>query len=153
MHNMKKLVAFAAIAMLGTSAAFAGSLAVPFFLDDGNAPLNGSPFPNTGSATFIALKNNTAQNITVSINYFNSQGVSATPTNNSFILKAGTVLSFRPVANDSTAEATVVPNMTSGTSGSATITWTTVNNANDIQGRLVEYLTGRSHAYLLPPGQ
>ena len=151
---MKKLVLVAAVMVVGAGSAFGSSLAIPWFLD--NAPSDGSFPPRSGSASYIAITNNTDQDIVAAVTYFDSAVTKspATPANNTFILRARQTLSFRPRGDDPITEvgATVVPNMT-GTlnAGSATISW--VGGPSDIQGRLVQSQSdGGTFAFLLPPG-
>jgi len=146
---MKKIAILTAMMMVGTGAAFAASLTVPFFLDSGAA--NGALTPTTGSNTFIAVKNNTTADITVNVYYTKADGSDTTPAENSFTLLASQVLGFRPGADDTAAEGpgAIVPNSTFNR-GSARFEW--VGSASDIQGRLAEYQSNGSFSYLLPPG-
>ena len=146
---MKKIAILTAMMMLGTGAAFAASLTVPFFLDSGAA--SGTLTPTAGSNTFIAIKNNTGDDIIVEVVYTKNDGTDATPALNSFTLAASQTLGFRPFADDAVGEGpgAGVPNATFNR-GSAKFTW--VGDPSDIQGRLAEYQTNGSFSYLLPPG-
>lgn len=156
---MKKFVFMGALTLVCAGVAFAGSLNVPFFLDD--APSDGAFPPSAGTASFIAIHNNTASGLVCAITYTRANGDPKTPTPNTFLLPANSTWSFRPVGNDGATEGsgTAVPNMALQTgdpeAGSATITWT--GGANDVQGRLsaVRSTTGGgdSAAFTLPPGQ
>jgi hypothetical protein len=151
---MKKVVMVAAAVLVGV--AFAGSLNVPFFLDNGGGGLP----PATGTAGFIGVHNNTGADILANVQYISSTGV-ALPTvsgSNTFLIPANGSVSWRPVADDSTTEGpqgAAVPNMDPGAlpkAGSAVISWPNPG-AQDVQGRYVEFTsTGSSNAYLLPPG-
>ena len=156
---MKKMITLVVLGALGAGFAFAGSLNVPFFLD--NAPSDGSFPPSTGTASFVAIHNNTDSAIVLSVTYRTDAGLQRTPTPNTFSLPANTTYSFRPVGNDSATEgpATAVPSMTQVTgdfaAGSATISWIG-GTAQDVQGRLTAVRStangGDSFSFTLPPG-
>ena len=125
---MKKTV-IAAGAMLVAASAFASSIAVPFFVD----------WAAIGSRGFIGLKNNTSQNIEISIFYRDNLGQNRTPgsilgnlgadfvTNqgnpvpagsynsdpdNTYVLQANAAIAFRPAADGGGEGAGgAVPNM------------------------------------------
>lgn len=157
--RMKKLMFLGAMTLVCAGVAFAGSLNVPFFLDD--APSNGSFPPSAGTASFIAIHNNTSSGLVCAIRYTRANGDDKTPAANTFVLPANSTWSFRPVGDDSTTEGVgaAVPNMAlqSGDppAGSATISWT--GGANDVQGRLTAVRAtsggGDSASFTLPPGQ
>ena len=148
---MKKLALFAGVVMLGAGVAFASSLNVPFFLD--RAPNDGTFPPSANEGSYIGIHNNLSVDLEVAIQYFDNNANDATPANNTFTLPANSTYSFRPVGDDPTVEgpAAAVPNITTGKSGTATLTW--VGGPNDIQGRLVQTNSaGNTFSFLLPPG-
>lgn len=154
---MKKLALVAGVLTLGAGVAFASSLTVPFFLD--NAPVPFNTATGNQQAAFIALHNNLSVDIEVSVDYFDAGGDGTvdqqTPSPNTFNLPANATFSFRPVADDSGAEASgaVVPNMPGGEkAGTVIVSW--VGGSADIQGRMFEIRPGASigAAYLLPQG-
>ena len=145
------------------SVAFASSLAVPFFLDNGG---NGWPIPD-GTGGFIGIKNNTDREIQVGVEYTQANGDDRTDrtVTNTFPLGAGVAVSWRPLADDPVeGSGQAVPNMTPwipGTNtpaGSARISW--VGLPSDIQGRYQQVtatdnsgvVTYDAMGYLLPPG-
>lgn len=154
---MRKFAAVAAVMVLGAGVALASSLNVPFFLD--NAPADGAVPPTSGTKSFIALHNNLSVAIEVAVDYFDAGGDGTvnqqTPSPNTFILPANATFSFRPKANDPTAEAAgaAVPNMPGPeNAGSAVISWT-VGGDQAIQGRASQVNPSSGQmAFLLPPG-
>ncbi|MEK7793999.1 MAG: hypothetical protein AAB353_05700 [Candidatus Hydrogenedentota bacterium] len=155
---MKKTVLFVGVMVLGAGIALASSLTVPFFLD--RAPSDGSFPPSSLEASYIALHNNTASSIVVTVDYYdagqNGTVDHQTPVPNTFLLPANATYGFRPVGNDPTTEVNgvIIPNMPGGEqAGTATLTWASTNPA-DIQGRLLQIGPGTTASmYLLPPGQ
>ena len=155
---IRKVGTLTLVAFLGAGAAFAGSLFVPWFLDNGSTGTLGIPtVPGTASA-FITITNTTASPITCTIFYHLPTGEDVTPASNTFTLQAYSAVSFRPAVDDSGAGGTegpasiLVPNMASGNKGSARMTWSG-GTAKDIQGRVAQILSGgHALAYLLPEG-
>lgn len=157
---MKKLVILGAVAVVAVGAAFAASINVPFFLDNGGT---GFP-PASGVAAFIGLHNNTGSPIVCEVTYISDLGVDLTPDANTFTLGANASVSWRPAANDPGVEGggAAVPNLkvvNDGggnpiVAGSATISWAGTGT-NDIQGRIANYSASgfaNSDSYLLPAG-
>ena len=144
---MKKVLLVAL--MLGASVAFASSLCVPWFVD--NAPVGaGYPPQLKGTMTLVYLHNNTAADITCTIAYFTSSGVSIGPAapDNTFVVPIASSVGFRPVRYDPSTSpggqessvAVAIPDRPMGTeggndnkkNGSIKIEWAGANT--DIQG-------------------
>lgn len=161
---MKRYAFIASVMVLGAGMALASSLNVPFFLDtapsDGNFPPSPDGNGNTTFATFVALHNNTSDDILVEVDYFDAgQDGSVdhqTPTNNTFSLPANATWGFRPVGDDAATEVGNagfnIPNMPGGeTAGSATLSW--AGGPAAIQGRAFQIdSAGNTFGFLLPPG-
>lgn len=161
---MKKLVVIATVMVIGTGAALAASLNVPFFLD--NAPADGLFPPTTNTKFFIGLKNTTGGAIVITIAYQDASGADQTGItgNTTFSLGAGESISYRPGVSDPGVDSgnattknvvrlkTVVNGGPASRAGAAIFTWT--GGANDIQGRGVQIdcCGSGSFAFLLPPG-
>lgn len=168
---MKKLGILAATMALCTSV-YASSLAIPWFVDNA-AVANGIPGKTNGVTGIIVLKNNTTDDVTASIVYYNAEGTELGPfaPNNTFEIPALASVSFRPVANDPSTTAggqesdpagTSIPNRptTDGKkNGSATISW--AGGSSDVQGIVTYFQTATaasgetvtfSYGTLLPPG-
>ena len=148
---MKKL-AVAALALTVASVAFASSLAVPFFLDNGvGAPLT------AGNAGFIGIVNNTSDPIAMSVYYRDSDLVNRTPAMNSFTLGANAQMAWRPATEHAGSEGPGVGvpdlnNLGDKRGGSAILAW--VGDPTNVQGRYYQVRANGAFAmYLLPPGQ
>ena len=144
---MKKFIVMALLVAV-SAGAFASSLAVPWFYDA--APDGAGYPPSEGSATYVALKNNTDEALTCQILYYEPDGTEQDAVN-TFAIAPSAAISFRPKGTDG-AEGTgsVVPNADNG-AGSATIKW--VGEASDVQGRLIQVESTSDMAmYLLPQG-
>ena len=164
---MKKLSIIAITLMIGTSMAFASSLAIPWFAD--NAPVdNGIPGASPGTTCLVVLKSNVvdadtgtpeADPIVCWITYYNAAGDDLGPAapDNTFAINPLSALSFRPVQDDpggSVAGGTsggqeggqgvLVPNrprdVDTKKNGSAVIEW--VGEATDVQGQIAFLTTG-----------
>ena len=179
---MKKLSIIAITLMVGTSMAFASSLAVPWFSDNAQAG-NYIPGINDGVTSLITLKSNVTTPLVLEIAYYNAGGDYLGPDApaNTFMIAPLSAMSFRPVATDpgTTAggqeggQAVLVPNGPRDTvvgdpplpdtkkNGSATITWS--GGDSDVQGQVAYFQTSKSkqggsepitfsYAHLLPPG-
>ena len=148
---MKKL-AVATLALTVASVAFASTLAVPFFLDNGA----GTPL-SSGNAGFIGIVNNTGENIAMSVYYRDSDLINRTPAMNSFTLGANAQMAWRPAIADAGSEGpgVGVPDMNNlgdKKGGSAIMAW--IGGAQDVQGRYYQKGSDGSFGlYLLPPGQ
>jgi len=136
---MKRFALIGVTGLVIAGTALAGTLSVPFFLDNAPDTWSGG-WPTTNrTATFIGLKNNTGSTITVTVTYTDNDGTDATPSPNTFNLLAGQGISYRPCIDDSVQEdanARLVPNKTGATAGSSVYTWTGANS--DITIRLYE---------------
>ncbi len=147
---MRKFVSLVAVALLA-GVALAGSVHVPFFLD------NAAPGATEGTQSFIGLKNTTSSDILCTVSYRLQDGTDVTPAANTFVLPANSAVAWRPGQNDPDAEGTrgnSVPDMV-GTvyNGSATISW--AGASTDVQGRVaVIRFSGNtdSSMYTLPSG-
>jgi hypothetical protein len=150
---MKKLLFVSVIALSFVGLAVASSLSVPFFLDNGST---GQIVPETGTASFIGLKNNTAAGITVTVTYRSNEGQDLTPAENTFVLGSYVGTGYRPAVDDAASEGagSEIPDMvtTGGIQwGSALYQW--AGSPYDIQGRLVIYSSqSGAAAFLLPQG-
>ncbi|HIJ74287.1 MAG TPA: hypothetical protein HPP83_09320 [Candidatus Hydrogenedentes bacterium] len=155
---MKRVVILTVITFLGAGAAFAGSLFVPWFLDNGSTGTSGTPTAAGTSCAFITITNTTGSAITCTVTYRTPTGVDATPVANTFSLPMYQAVSWRPAVNDTGPGGSegpaggAIPDMTSGDKGSARISWPG-GTSKDIQGRVAQILpTGNALAYLLPEG-
>ena len=120
-------------------------LVVPFFMD--NAPVEGKLIPSSGDATYIGVKNLSAEPVTLTIRYANISNLDVTPAVNTYVLAANGAVSWRPSKNAPSLEgvAADVPDMVAGVGGSAVITAT-----GPIAGRLLTIATnGSMSAYTL----
>lgn len=98
---MKKLAITACAAVLGAGVAFASSLSVPWFVDNGPAA-NKVPGTLPGVTGMVTLKNNTPDTMTLQIAYFTQSGVGIGPAapGNTFSIAGNASVAFRPVADD-----------------------------------------------------
>jgi len=168
-------VAVAAVAVAGF--AFANSLSVPFFLDNGDSGV----YPTQGAANgFIGLINTSSVDLVISVIYVSpdtsGNPSNRTPTNNTFLLPANASVAWRPGAIDPNSEPTgagTPPDMTgardlsgggfpapgqSPLAGSATIWWQGTANGGAseraIKGRYAQNNTNSSaFAYFLGEGR
>ena len=125
------------------------SVVVPFFLD--NAPADGSYPPKSGTATYIGIKNVTADTITVRVEYTDHLGNDQTPDVDTFELEPYGGAGWRPCANDPGTEgaSSSIPDAKPGTfAGSLRI-----SSSGAIVGRVVAAGTNMESAYELPGGQ
>jgi len=151
---MKKLSVFAMATMLVGSVAFAATVQVPWFNDNGGDVIAGSggvPSGSTGAASWIRIKNNHTASVTCTITYYDRDGVMIVPTPNTFGLTAGQVQAWRPGRLDpAEGQGALVPNSTA-TNGSAVIT--SDGPANTLMGSVtIIKTTGNESAYLVPIG-
>ena len=148
---MKK-TAVMVILVAMSAAGFASSLAVPWFMD--GAPADGAFPPSGGTASWIALKNNTDVEMTCWVYYLNADGTDSTPVDNTFVIPAGAAMGFRPFRLDAATEGpgSAVPDKAAAPgTGSCRIEWE--GGPSDIQGRLLQVNSaGNTGMYLLPPG-
>ena len=169
---MKKFGVLAVMMAVGASAAFAGSLSIPWFVD--NAPVaNKVPGLLAGVTGIVTLKNNTPDTITLNIAYYNAGGTALGPLapNNTFTIVGNSSAAFRPNKVDpgttpggqEGAQGVLIPDRptTDGRgNGAAVVGWT--GGPSDIQGMVTYFQTTIdplrgdynviSYAYLLPPG-
>ena len=99
---MKKLMFAMALVLIG-GAAFAASVAVPWFADATNTGV-GYPVNQNTYVGLIYLKSNADVPLVCSISYYNGNGDLLGPfaPANTFSIAPMSALSFRPVANDPT---------------------------------------------------
>ena len=127
---MKKVLVVALMLVAGL--AYAGSLAVPWFVD--SAPgTDGNPPQGNGVAGSIYLNNTSTEELEVTIEYFTAVGDSIGPaTFNTFVIAPKASLGFRPVQDGGESiEAAKIPNRPMSTvppndnkkNGSCTMTW------------------------------
>ena len=121
---MKKFAILTAVVMLGATTAFAGTIVVPFFLDNGTAD-SVYGMPTSGAASWICVKNpSMSSSITITIDYYDNDG---TPRGlgNTYSIPAGAAVSWRPIADDpQEGVGSTVPNKNGGSpGGTATITY------------------------------
>jgi len=91
---MKKLLAVAAVTILASSAAFAGTLAYGFINDNGG-PVSGDPIqPAGGDATFVRTQNFSASTVNLTAVMLDTAG--ATVGTNTGTLAPGAFFSWRP---------------------------------------------------------
>ena len=127
---MKKL-SLVTLSVLVAGIAFANALFVPFFTDSETAALL-SDNTKRSTRTFISIKNVSAETQTVWLQYFDNNGANVTPAANTFTLGAGLSVSWGPAlatyancgeGTAGTPSCIWISNMTTGTSGSATISF------------------------------
>ena len=155
---MRKVLVVAMAAIFVGSVAFAGSLSVTFFNDNGNNAIAGSggqPNGGTGAATFIRVHNKTGATIVCTIAYRDQTGAASGPTGTTtFAVGPGQVLAFRPSADDPAegVDGQAVPNTNAGkTNGSALVTWTGADS--DIDGVVTTItVNGNRYGYSLHAG-
>jgi len=171
---MKKLGVFAVMMALGASTAFAaGSLSIPWFVD--NAPAaNKVPGIAAGVTGIITLKNNTPDTLTLSIAYYNATGTALGPNapNNTFTIAGNSSAAFRPNKVDpgttpggqEGAQGVLIPdrpNTDGKDNGAAVVSWTD-GDSSAVQGIVTYFQTTIdpargdynvvSYGYLLPKG-
>jgi hypothetical protein len=147
---MKKLFAIALMGVVATSMAFASTVGVPFFSDnysDGALPPAGA----VGQfASYVGLKNNTTDDITLTVQYFAGDGTEVEADNGgTYVLPAGSGVGVRPV-EDEGGTAPDFPDMTTGTAGAMLVTY--FGKRGDITGRILTLAENGQSAYLLPTG-
>jgi hypothetical protein len=92
------------------------TVSVPFYLDNADNLTNGT-IAGTGSASFVGIKNMSNSTITLVLTYTDTDGMDHTPINNSYILAANSMVSWRPFADDpieGDASGRLVPNSDGG---------------------------------------
>ena len=90
---MKKLLTVAAVALMASGAAFAGTLAYGFINDDG-ATVTGPNGPSTGTATFIRVQNFGSSTVDMTAVMADNTGTAF--HSNTGSLTAGNFFSWRP---------------------------------------------------------
>ncbi len=164
---MKKVSLCVAIALvIGAGAAFASSLAVPWFVD--NSPAAAGYPPSSGTTALIYLKSNVEDDVVCDIVYYAADGTKlefAEGVSNTFVVPAQSTVAFRPVAFDPYTTAggqedpstgALVPDrprtVNTGKNGSLTVSYQ--GGPQDIQGMMIQVGGGGlSYAHLLPPGK
>jgi uncharacterized repeat protein (TIGR02543 family) len=126
------------------------TLVVPHFTDNAGSGIAEA----SAKKTFIGIMNVTPTEQEVTLNYYSTFGQDRTPAENSFTLGPYEVRAWRPAADDPATEGALgamVPNMTTGTTGSLRI----FSPRAGIVGRVVEVkgegLHGPQSAYQIPP--
>ena len=138
---MKKFfVAAAILSLAGT--AFAGTVAIPFFLDDGATTYGGFFIPTSGVASFIGLLNTTGSTLTLTATYSDFLGNAA--GGGTYDLAGGASVAFRPSVNDPAVENTAFPD--SSAIGGALIV-THGGGQYDVIGRLITNSGAGQSAY------
>ena len=105
---MKKLTLVMLLLAVGAGIAYASSLSVPWFVDQGPTAANFPPdraidgAPGKCQAGLVYLHNNNTDVITCSIEYYSATGIALGPAapNNTFVIPASSTVAFRPVATD-----------------------------------------------------
>jgi hypothetical protein len=151
---MKKAAFMLSVLVLGAVVAFAGTISVPQYNDEG-ADTNLDLRPPTFSATFIALKNNTAVTQTYTILYYTTAGDNNTPGVNTFTIGPNSSRGWRPAntTDPNQGPGITVPSALSTVAGSATILYT---DTIDPSGRVLilgSVTSNSSYAYALYPAQ
>jgi hypothetical protein len=75
------------------------TLSVPFYLDDGSNYVDATP-PTDGSASFVGVKNMSDIPVTLTLTYTDTDGTDHTPAENTYLLPANAMVSWRPFADD-----------------------------------------------------
>ena len=152
---MKICAAMIGILAVMSSAAFAHTLHVPFFKDDGDA-LEGTR-PVEGSAGFIAVSNTTNAPITMYVVYeqMDLNGDVVVQEAGKYLLGPGQGISWRPVKESpEEGPGVAVPDMILGfsDSGAARIIWLDAEGgAGALRGRYTEYTDQNAFAHVLLP--
>ena len=145
---MKKSLVVVSLLLVGGAVAVAGTINVPFYLDNGSQT-SSTGIPPTGNATWICLKNPSPSSaMEATIRYFDNDGTERTPSTNTFTLNAGAALSWRPVATDTNeGSGAAVPNKDGGKSaGTAIITYA---GTDLVTGRVLSTSTSVSYGYTI----
>lgn len=139
---MKKFFVAAAILSIGVTA-FAGTVAIPFFLDNGSTTYGSNLTPSSGTASFIGLFNTTTSTISLTAAY-TSAGASS--GGGSFDIGPLQAVGFRPSVSDGAVEniVTEFPN-SSATFGALVVTHS--GGATDVVGRVIEANSSGARAY------
>jgi len=136
-----KSIGSACLCVTFTWCALAGTLSVPFWLDDSSDSwTDGFPSDENQTATFIGVRNNTGAPLTITVTYADPDATDRTPFANTFTLQPGQGVSYRPVIDDTIQEdaaARAVPNKNGGLPrGSSRYTW--VGADSDVSVRVYE---------------
>ena len=156
---MKKLIVVTLMLSIA-GIAFASSLAIPWFADQATKVATRVPPQQAASLGFIYLKNNTASELTCSIEYFTAAGTGVGPPSpgNTFTIDPKASIAFRPCASDPSTVPGGQENVASGwlvpdrppfgnssdivmpgnddkINGSAVVTW--LGGDTDVQGMLL----------------
>lgn len=140
-------------ALILAAGAWAHSLTVPHFRDDGDLIVNGST--GAGTAAFISIKNTTDQPLTVYIVYDipDNDGQVIPQAAAPFGLKPRQQVSWRPIRDDPIEGAgRSVPNALNGSApeGSVQIIWIGgAENADAVVGRFMEMSSHGDMAHVL----
>ena len=101
---MKKLLIVAVVMALGAGFAYAGSLSIPWFVDDTNINSYDPPNAQGQYKTMVFLHNNTAATKTCWIRYYTNVGAlvpfAGGATEATFTIPANATIAFRPAADD-----------------------------------------------------
>ena len=161
---MKKFYVLGMVLMGAACFAFAASLSVPWFVDDGNIPGKLPPVAGKGQVGIVYLHNNLNEDVVCSIAYYSSIGHFMGPAGDdptTFAIPALSTIAFRPGCDDpalgfgsggqETAIARAVPNRPTAApvglpyieavdkpkNGSIVIQWTQ-GGAQTVQGFLMQ---------------
>ena len=150
---IRSCAALLGIFAIASNAAFAHTLHVPFFTDDGGALDETGPLG--GSAAFISIKNNTNGPITMYVVYQQPDlnGDVVVQEAEPFTLGSREGISWRPVKEFSEEGAGInVPDIILGfsDSGAAEIIWLQADgDSTALQGRYTEYTRRTAFAHVL----
>ncbi|MCP4639830.1 MAG: hypothetical protein GY851_05330 [bacterium] len=118
---MKKLAIIAGMAVCIAGLAFAGTLPIPFFLDNGGLA-GGGGVPSSGTAAYVRVLNMSASPVVCTLSYKDTAGTAAGGPA-TFTLNAGQVKAWRPAADDPVeGDGQAIIN-SSSVVGSATVTY------------------------------
>jgi hypothetical protein len=127
-------------------------LSVPFYLDNAANFSNGQ-VPGSGTASFVGVKNMSGAPITLTLTYSDDKGNDFTPPNNTYVLAANSMVSWRPFADDPVEgdqSGRLVPNTDGGPEWGSIL----IEADGPITGRLI-HIDGaqQSTAMMLLPGE
>jgi hypothetical protein len=98
-HNLDETAGFDTDLLWATFSPASHTLAIPYYLDNAGIFV-GSAVPGDGSASFIGIKNMSDEAATLVVTYSDVDGRNRTPGENRYELAAGSMVSWRPFADD-----------------------------------------------------
>jgi hypothetical protein len=154
---MKKVYMLGMMIALAACFAYAGSLSVPWYIDNANVPGKLPPVAGTGVMGIIYLHNNLEEDVVCEIAYYSNVGHflgPVTPDPTTFVIPMLSTVAFRPCVDDPTgqeqsATGLAVPNRPTAAwdgsyedgdfkkNGSIVVRWTT-GGPSDVQGILLQ---------------